>query len=147
MDAWALARMAAELVNAREALATAAGPRATTTAERSAVALAYAHGYETGFQADAFAFRPFVGTEDPQRPGKPSHYQLGFVDGYNTRHRIEPSPVVRRSSVQTSMPPPPSVLAALLSHVNWAFGQNDPASPEHQVTVMCRDWLLGFRDI
>ena len=122
-----------------------------TTAELGAVGLAFAHGFEAGFQADAFASRPtLAGVEDATRTGRPGQYQHGFVDGYNTRHRIVPPPVVAPPVVPPVVAPPvvaapPQVVSMLLCHVNWLFGQSEFGSMEHQVAVMSRDWLLGFR--
>ncbi len=118
--------------------ATAARTTAATTAtaastnERQALSLAFAHGYEAGFQADAFASRPFSDMEDPVRSGPPGNYQRGWEAGWACRNG--------RSSAFRE-PAPPSVVEYLLRMCNVSLEFCPVGSQDHEVGRMARDWL------
>jgi hypothetical protein len=128
--------------------ATAARARAATTV------------VQTATTAGEVATTTVVQTATTARAPEPWHgrhpvrgaYERGFVQGFEAgveirtaplRVVIPPPPVVQHVVVYGLQSPPPRVVALMLGHASWLFGQTAPRSEDHETACMVRAWLLS----
>ncbi len=117
---------------------------ATTTASSesfagSAIALAYAHGFE--------ACRSRMSTSlavEFARVGRPGAFQQGFEDGYAAGVERRTAVLPQPAPPPVSTVPPRSVRTLMLGHACWVVGVTSPDSEDFAIAIMARDWLLSL---